>query len=152
MVSRSSPANWRVWLILAVASLVLSVSIVVALVLVVGDPTLAIMGAGDYETVRAYYGPGLAICAFCLALVSPAASWATVPIFGFSQAGGIVLAMVLRSRPILDPSLWWLLLIIPLVLGTVLPWVFVGGAAGAAVRLGARAIAARASRSGAFAR
>jgi hypothetical protein len=148
MASIFPPSSRRAWLILAVASPALSVSIVVALAIAIGDPTLAIMGGASdgAEMVRTYYGPCLAICSFFLAFIGPTPSSVTVPLFAFSQVGGVVLALLLRNRPILDPSSWWLLLIVPLIIGTIVPWVALGGAVGLGVRLGARALAARTSR------
>ena len=111
----------------------------------IGDP-LNMLGSahGNWETLRPYYMPVLAIGAACVAFMLPELSPVTAMAFGGAQVIACVVCCTLTA-PSGNP--WWANAMWPLAL-VMLPlqvayWVVPGALVGALIRLGARAIARR---------
>lgn len=131
---------------LLAGSVVVSVALYVAFFIAIGDPT-GILGTahGDYQAVRLYYKPILAVTAACLALLSPEASLLTAPLFAATQIITCIACCALtEERKLSDLPLVLLGLVVVVV--DVVPWVVAGAIIGAAVRIVGRVIAGRGGR------
>ncbi len=136
----AAPFTLAALLALSALTALVSAALYVGFFLAMGDPLRLVGSAhGDYETTGLYYRPLLVLAAACLAFPRPRYSVFTGLVLIGVQLVSLVVALGLH-----DPNqLWWAILVVPMAFVEVAPWVIVGTAAGAGVRVAARSIGSR---------